>query len=589
MEESDKSRTNRRTFGYYVSEVKRQWLVSLPSFLLPGIGSIFVFYVPALFVAEALSKLEAGNLLASEAIRLVLLFAGAWLLGEMLWRIAIHTAIKLQVRGQKQLFNWAMQQMFKKEMAFYADNFAGSLTKKILAFGRNFEGVTDVFAFEVMPNAIPLIFITVVLWLISPYLVLALYTLLVIFVLIIVPLIRRRQKLVIAREKASNILSGRVADIFTNMETIKTFAAEKRELKTYQQVVDDFSDKAGKSWDYQNRKIDLVISPLYVGINAIGLAIAIWASMRGLGSASGVFITFTYFAKFTTYMWEFNRTYRQLETFLSDAGQFTALLEHEPRVKDQPRPQKLTIKDGEICFKNVHFTYQIGSKKVLADFDLTIPAGQKVGLVGHSGGGKTTLTKLLLRFSDLDSGSITIDGQDISKISQADLRRSIAYVPQEPILFHRSLAHNIAYGKPKATAAEIKRAAELAHADKFINSLPEGYETLVGERGMKLSGGQKQRVAIARAMLINAPVLLLDEATSALDSKSEKLIRDGLDNLMKNRTTLVIAHRLSTIRKMDRIIVMKDGVIVEDGTHEDLLKAGGEYAELWEHQSGDFL
>ena len=223
------------------------------------------------------------------------------------------------------------------------------------------------------------------------------------------------------------------------------------------------------------------------------------------------------------------------------------------------------------------------------NFHLDIKPGEKIGLVGPSGGGKTTITKLLLRFMDIQDGSITIDGQDIAAISQQDLRSYIAYVSQEPILFHRSLYDNIRYGKLGATKHEVLAAARHAHADEFIDSLPEGYETLVGERGVKLSGGQRQRIAIARAMLKDAPILVLDEATSALDSESEVLIQDALWKLMESKTALVIAHRLSTIQKMDRIIVLDKGSIVEQGTHTELINQKGVYAKLWAHQSGGFL
>ena len=223
------------------------------------------------------------------------------------------------------------------------------------------------------------------------------------------------------------------------------------------------------------------------------------------------------------------------------------------------------------------------------DFDLKIPAGKTVGLVGVSGSGKTTLTKLLLRFADVMGGAIYIDGQDIRDVTQQSLREAIAYVPQESSLFHRSVFENIAYGKPGASEEEVIHAAKLANADEFIRELPEGYETLVGERGVKLSGGQRQRIAIARAILKDAPILVLDEATSALDSESEALIQGALSNLMKGRTSIVVAHRLSTIAGLDEIVVLKDGVIVEKGSHQELLVKNGEYSKLWSRQSGAFL
>jgi ATP-binding cassette subfamily B protein len=241
-------------------------------------------------------------------------------------------------------------------------------------------------------------------------------------------------------------------------------------------------------------------------------------------------------------------------------------------------------------FDHVTFTHDgAGVDALFEDFTLTIAPGEKIGLVGHSGSGKTTLTRLLLRFSDVDSGAIRIDGQDLRDVTQASLRRSIAYVAQEPLLFHRSIEDNIAYGRPDATPELVRAAAVKASADEFISRLPSGYATTVGERGVKLSGGQRQRIAIARAVLKDANLLVLDEATSALDSESEVHIQAALAEAMKGRTTIVIAHRLSTVQAMDRIVVLADGRIVEQGSHAELLAAGGVYAGLWSHQSGGFL
>ena len=229
------------------------------------------------------------------------------------------------------------------------------------------------------------------------------------------------------------------------------------------------------------------------------------------------------------------------------------------------------------------------SRSLFDRFSLEVAAGTKLGLVGRSGGGKTTITRLLLRFKDVERGQILVGGQSIAEISQASLREVIAYVPQDPAMFHRSIADNIRFARPQATDEEVRRAAALAHAAEFIQALPDGYDTLVGERGIKLSGGQRQRIAIARAILKDAPILILDEATSSLDSESEALIQDALWTLMEGRTAIVIAHRLSTVRRMDSLVVLDRGRIVEQGTHEHLLAHGGIYASLWAHQSGGFL
>jgi ATP-binding cassette subfamily B protein len=291
---------------------------------------------------------------------------------------------------------------------------------------------------------------------------------------------------------------------------------------------------------------------------------------------------------------QFNRisqVFQAINRGFGDAHDMTRVLDEPRLVDDHAGARPLVVTAGTISFCHLHFVYagQDEQSAVFDDFTLEIPAGQRVGLVGRSGSGKTTLTTLLLRLSDLQSGRILIDGQDIAAVTQVSLRQQLGYVPQEPLLFHRSIAENIAYGRPQATEEEIFQAARKANALEFIEALPAGFDTLTGERGVKLSGGQRQRIAIARAILADRPILVLDEATSALDSESEKLIQEALIHLMAGRTSIVIAHRLSTVASLDRIIVLRDGRIVEDGTHERLLSARGEYAQLWMRQSGAFL
>jgi ATP-binding cassette subfamily B protein len=283
---------------------------------------------------------------------------------------------------------------------------------------------------------------------------------------------------------------------------------------------------------------------------------------------------------------------QRLNELMKNIGQLRDGLEliGEPHdLVDINHPETCVIQRGGIELRTISFGYDERTNAIFSELSLLIRPGEKIGLVGRSGGGKTTITKLILRLMDLRSGKIIIDGQNIANIRQSDLRNTIAYVPQEPILFHRTLAENIGYGDLTAERKKIIEAAKKAHAHEFIIELEHGYDTLVGERGIKLSGGQKQRIAIARAILKPSPILILDEATSALDSESENLIQSALDNAMEHRTTLVIAHRLSTVQKMDRIIVLEKGVIVEDGSHEDLLKKNGAYSELWNHQYGEFL
>ena len=572
----------------YARQVRaRPWLAAI-SLVLPGIGNIFVHYVPALAIAHLLGTLARDSHASlGELVTPVVLVAVAWLGGEALWRVAGWLLSRLEYHAMRALYIEAMDELFAKDVGFFHDNFAGSLTKRALGYARRFEDVFDVCAFSIAGNLLPLAFAVVVLAQFSPWLIVVLLSMIAFAFACLRPLVRRRHRLVQIREEASNALAGHVADSIANAETVRAFAREPEEAAIHARNVDDFTRKMLRSWDYQNTRVDVVTSPLYVLTNAFGLVVAVVVG-RGSGVAvEAVFLTFSYFAQSTRVMWEFNRIYRNLETSLTDAAQFTELLLEPPAIVDANPVEPFAPRDASVRFRSIRFAHP--SRPPLFDrFDLMIGPGEKVGLVGRSGGGKTTLTRLLLRFADLEAGAIEIGGQNIARTAQASLRDAIATVPQEPAMFHRTIADNIRFGRPNASDADVRRAAELAHAAEFIAALPAGYDTLVGERGIKLSGGQRQRIAIARAILKDAPILVLDEATSALDSESETHIQQALWTLMRDRTAIVIAHRLSTVRRMDRLVVLEAGAIVEEGRHDQLLAARGHYAALWQHQSGGF-
>ncbi|WP_259403879.1 MULTISPECIES: ABC transporter ATP-binding protein [unclassified Microbispora] len=572
---------------YYCGELKRQWPIAAPALVLPAIGNICLFYLAPLAVAGLVGHLSGGRDGSFDALLpYVLGFAALLLTGEAFWRAGMHFLNRADGRGIERLGVLGMDELLAKDVAFFHDNFAGSLTKRVLGFSSRFEEFMDTLTFSIMAKVVPLAFASVVLWRYDPLLVLVLVGLIVVTGVLVAPLIRHRQALVDAREAAKVLVSGHVADVLANMETVRAFAAETREAVEHRARIAEQRRLSIRSWDYNNLRVDMVVAPLSVLTSAAGLLLA--AALRGGLGVEAIVVTFTYYTNAINIMFEFNQVYRRMESTLTEAAQFTELLLTPPTVVDPADPQPLRPADASVRFERVRFGYA-GGAPLFDGLNLDIPGGTKIGLVGRSGGGKSTLTRLLLRLMDVDGGRILIGGQDIARLRQADLRGLIAYVPQEPAMFHRSVRENLAFARPGATDAEILRAARAAHVTEFVESLPHGFDTLIGERGVKLSGGQRQRIALARAILRDAPVLLLDEATSALDSESEILIQEALWRLMQDRTALVVAHRLSTVVRMDRLVVLDRGRVVEQGTHGELLQAQGSYARLWHHQSGGFL
>jgi ATP-binding cassette subfamily B protein len=580
----------RLTVRRYTAQVRARPGLAIPALILPGVANALIVYVPPLVVARLLAAFAGGEQLSAREIApYILTFAGVWLVGEGIWRIALLLITRIEVRAMESLSIEAMNELLEKDLSFFHDNFAGSLTKRVVGYARRFETAFDALCLDVSASVLPLAFAGAVLWSYSPLLMVVLIGMLLATLAAVLPLIRRRQQLVDLREEASNLAAGHVADSIGNAEAVRAFAREPHEARIHSRNVRDLGAKTLRSWDYHNLRIDTVSAPMHVLTNTLGIVVALAASASTGASVETVFITFSYYTAATRVVWEFNRIYRNVETALTDAAQFTELLLDPPRVVDAPEAQPFTASHSGVELKNVSFRYSPLQPFIFERFSLAIEPGTKVGLVGRSGGGKTTLTRLLLRFADIDEGQILIGGQPIDRVPQAALRAAIAHVPQDPSMFHRSIADNIRFGRLEATDAEVRRAAHLAHAAEFIETLPDGYRTLVGERGVKLSGGQRQRIAIARAILKDAPILILDEATSSLDSESERLIQDALWTLMANRTAIVIAHRLSTVRRMDRLVVLERGRIAEYGSHDVLLAQEGIYATLWTHQAGGFL
>jgi ATP-binding cassette, subfamily B, bacterial len=548
------------------------------------IGSFFGPYI----IAQILNQLQNGSASLEGALPLIAIYTITQLYGQIIgWRLNLLSLWTMETAAQRDLYRRIFSALTQQSLAFHSDKFGGALVSQTTKIVGAFERFWDTIIFQVIPSVASVIAATIILGFVFWQYAVFLFVLSVVFAITVFygsKFLAKRNR---EEAQASTATNAYVADAITNVMTIKSHGNEAVELSTLTEKATTWREKSlstmrgflGVSTGY---------SFLITILNVAALAGAIWASEQHIISIGTVYLSITYTFTVGRQLWEMNSIMRNYNKIIGDAHDMTEILSEKPAVLDNGS-EILKVKDGAINFIDVAFAHSGNKEQLFTEFTLAIKPGERIGLVGHSGSGKSTLTSLLLRFSDIDSGTITIDDQDISKVTQDSLRRSIAYVPQEPMLFHRTLRENIAYGKPDATEEEIRHAATQANALQFIEKLPEKFDTLVGERGVKLSGGQRQRIAIARAILKNSPILVLDEATSALDSESEKLIQSALDTLMKGRTSIVIAHRLSTIATLDRIIVLEDGSIGEEGTHRQLLAKKGTYAKLWSHQSGGFI
>lgn len=472
---------------------------------------------------------------------------------------------------------------------FFANRKVGSLAGDVVKFSHSILSFLDVIYLQASGLIVNFTLSLAIIAFLSPILLIPLFLLTAVVVLTSISGTAKRGPLRHRRKTLTSQLGGTIADILGNQHIVRYFATEKREAGHVLHARHEIENVAREEINLiENESIKR--QGLLFLFQIITIAVCIWLYINDNVTIAALIFAVTYLGRLTNSLFDISPIIRNTEQAFLDAADITEILSIEPEVKDVANAKALTVSKGKIRFDHVDFSYSDSSGvKTINDLSLLIKPGERIGLAGYSGGGKTTVTKLLLRFADLTTGSILIDEQDISKVTQSSLRSSIAYVPQEAYLFHRSLRDNVAYGKSNVPDQEVIEALKKANAWEFVSKLPHGLDTIVGERGVKLSGGQRQRIAIARAILKDAPILILDEATSALDSESEKLIQAALEKLMKNRTSIVIAHRLSTIAKLDRIIVLDKGKIIEDGSHKELIARNGIYASLWSHQSGGFI
>ncbi|NHM15317.1 ATP-binding cassette domain-containing protein [Eggerthellaceae bacterium zg-887] len=511
-------------------------------------------------------------------------------LGQTCSKLQDYTLWKLEIAVNYDLATMAFDALCNQSMSFHSNRFGGTLVAQTSKFMSAYNQLIENIQFPFLPIICSIVFTCTLLLPVVPAYVAILMVLLVGYAAISYLMYKRILHLNEKAASAQNQLSGELSDAVTNILAVKTYGRED-----YEKGVFDQANREVVERDSVRMKSSLARGIITAAVTVVIMGVVtvfISGGNAWFGITPGTLVMmFTYTVTITNQFNFINTGLQRFNRAFGDASGLTGVLDEPRLVADVPNARPLKVARGAIDFEDIGFWYADGEVKtqVFNGFNLHIPAGQRIGLVGMSGAGKTTLTKLLLRLADIQEGRILVDGQNVSDVTQQSLRRQIAYVPQESLLFHRSIAENIAYGRPGATREEVREAAAQANALEFIERLPDGFDTLVGERGIKLSGGQRQRIAIARAMLADAPILVLDEATSALDSESEALVQQALSRLMEGRTAIVVAHRLSTVASLDRIVLLADGAVAEDGPHARLIERDGDYARLWSRQTGAYL
>lgn len=576
---------NQQTLRLYWEQIKRYRVSFFTALITIPLAALMIDTLLPYFFSQAIGGLTTHN---QSLITHSLIIAGCiGVIGTILNFIGFQMLVRHEADMKVALSDTVFKRLINKDMRFFVNEKVGGLTSRYIDFIRSHVTLQDLLIMRTLGFVISVgtgLFIVAM----QSLLLAGIIFLLIILILLQVKWsIKKRTPYRTARKKMTGEIHGRVADTLTNNLVVKTFAGEAYEVQNLSETNKKFRDVYVKDLSFLSTEGS---ARLFVMTVTQLITLSICASLVFGGHmtiAIAVFVL-TYLQRIASQLFNLGEMLNGYDQALLEAAPMTEILERQNDITDKPNAIELHNITPSIEMQNVRYHYDDDKADILSGIDLNIKPGEKIGLVGHSGAGKTTMTHLLLRFSDVSGGAILIGGHDIRDVTQTSLRHNIAFVPQEPKLFHRSLRENIAYDID-ATDEMIESAAQRANALEFINKMPKRFDTTVGEGGVKLSGGQRQRVAIARAILKDAPILLLDEATSALDSVSEKLIQDALKKLMKGRTSIVIAHRLSTIASLDRIIILENGQIAEQGTHEQLLKRKGIYANLWSHQSGGFI
>lgn len=590
MNHAEKKALTAKTLGFFWHHARTYW----PMLILCGAGIAITIgcdiVLPLIYkqffdqLAAILSRKTAAtpnlaalrHTLALIGITMACSWAG--------WRAVMIAAMDFESRAMKDLADTGFEHLQRHSHRFFTDSFAGALVKRINRFSAGFEVIADQIAINMGQTIIRIVLLVGVLFWRNAVLGWIFFAWTVLFVTFNFFFARWKLKYDLVRAELDTKVTARLSDTIANAINLKLFAGTDREVAAFKDITDEHRKARWKSW-WLGWCSEGIQGLSIRGLEIVILVMAIPFAIAGALTLGDFVLLRSYLSQLTEEVRSMGGNIRRIYESIADANEMTEILLKPHEIVNAPNAVELVAPKGGIEFRNVQFSYANGGRTILPDFSIKLDPGARLGIVGPSGGGKSTILKLLVRLYDVTGGEILIDSQNIARVTQESLHRNIAYVPQDPILFHRSLMENIRYPRPAATDEEVVRAAKLAHCHEFITNFPDGYHTLVGERGVKLSGGERQRVAIARAILMNAPILVLDEATSSLDSESERYIQDSLAKLMVDRTVIAVAHRLSTIRKMDCIAVIDDGEILEVGNHNVLVMTEkGVYQRLWNLQ-----
>ena len=560
--------------------------------LLGRITSIVLWLLPAMYYSDMINILSETQLardpIAQHAIWvLMVIFAIKLVNNSLVFRIYDYAVVKLEMGMQQKLYDELFSYLHKHSYQYFVEHFSGTLVSQIRKTIWALERFTDMLTWNVLPFFLNVFLIVVIVARESRMIALGILIFIVLFSLIQYRVTNWLQPYQEKANKLDSDLGGLLSDTIGNALTVKTFAAFDREAYSFSKL--NLEATSARTKQYLIFNLMWMISLVAVVFLEIG-AVRYALSLRGKGSLEiwMIVLVQTYILRIIDQVLSIGSVFRSFSRTVSEVGEWLEIIQTPREIQDIKHAPDLKVNEAKIRFQDVDFSYQ--DEQLFQDLNFEIKPGEHVALVGASGSGKSTITKLLFRFYDIQKGQILIDDQDIAQVSQESLRSHISLVPQDPILFHRTIKENIAYANPNATDEEIHKAAKMAKCDLFINHLEDKYETLVGERGIKLSGGERQRIAIARAIIENAPILIMDEATSALDSESEKYIQEAMTEVLKGKTAIIIAHRLSTIMQMDRIIVMDQWKIAEVWIHSELIqKPDGLYKKLRTIQSGGFI